>query len=196
MFSLESTTLTTCALWLQHRRNDCCMDTTKPSSMRREKLKERLKSEILRSKMSLQKFEAKLVERKGNISTSKEEKLKVESGTKPVESETKSFGVMAQPDRKDTHQQLESTCCGKLTSIEDCTKKTHRSASRGSNQKSTVLMQVSTIQKVVQMIDKEKNLSKHSVPSNCVSYRVPPDAERRIEFIMRNKSDENSDCNA
>ncbi|XP_063979442.1 uncharacterized protein LOC135163691 [Diachasmimorpha longicaudata] len=196
-FFMFSTTLTTCALWLQQRKNGGCMRTTKPPSAKREKIKKRLKNEIIRSKMSLQKLGNKLMESKREISTPKDEpKLTIDTGTKPSESETKSFGVMAQPARKDNHQQLESTCCGNLASTEDLTQKSRTPESRGSNRKSTVVMQVSTIQKVVQTIDKERNPSRRSVPNDCVSYRVPPDAERRIEFIVQNKSDDNSDCNA
>lgn len=78
-------------------------------------------------------------------------------------------------------QQLEPSCCEKLTSTEDIDKQT-----KNSKPKSTVVMEVSTMQKVIQVIDREQN----SVPSDYVSYKVTPEPERRIEFIVQNKSDQ------
>ncbi|XP_011300270.1 uncharacterized protein [Fopius arisanus] len=195
-FFMFSTTVTTCALWLQHKKNHCCTRTAKSSSVKKEQIKKKFKDEILRSKMSLQKLGAKLAEKKRHMSRSREKKPKSESEMQMAESETKSLGVMAQPDQRDTHQQLEPICCGKVTSTEDFTQRGHNSASRRSNRKSTVVMEVSTIQKVVQVIDKERDPAKQSATVDCLSYRVPPDAERRIEFIVQNKSDENSACHA
>uniref|UniRef100_A0A6V7KDK6 Uncharacterized protein n=1 Tax=Bracon brevicornis TaxID=1563983 RepID=A0A6V7KDK6_9HYME len=95
---------------------------------------------------------------------------------------------MAQPDLKDNHQQPDTTCCAKLTSTEDL----QRSA-QPKNRKATLVTEISTVQKVVHMIDKEHttSLSKHSVvPGDCHAYRLPNDnSDRRIEFIVQNKSE-------
>lgn len=91
-----------------------------------------------------------------------------------------SIEPVSKEKREDAVRNLE-----KLTSTEDVR---HRATSPSS--KSTVVMEVSTVQKVVQIIEKDPHVAR--TPRETVTYRFLPENERKFEFVVRSRSDDGS----
>ena len=80
----------------------------------------------------------------------------------------------------------------KLTSTEDIRERAPPSPS--SEGKSTVVMEVSTTQKVVQIFENDRD-HRHQLargPKDTVTYKFSPKNEKKIEFVVQSKSDDGS----
>lgn len=97
---------------------------------------------------------------------------------------------MGQPVFKET-QQRDVVYTDKMMTSNEAIQKgnTRLLPSIKSDKKSAVIVEFSTTQKVVQIIDNDNDKTTFSSPIESTSYRIEP-SERRIEFSVQKKTNE------